>query len=242
MIGASLTRGVDVIRFFAFLLLLALPGLALAGAWPRGESGVFLSLSGEGDRDGNYYAGIYSEYGLNERRTLGFELGRTAGQDSVLIWVKNAFGDDSSPNRWAASAGGGAIRRDGRWMPMGQAGAYWGRGFDGILQGGWLAADSRITLTGRVREEWEIVAVGGAYAIPELAAKVDLTLGLRVRSGLMVINQFRFEHRDDPGPASKLATSVVQDVHGPAKIEIGIIMPVAGHGERALKLGSWIEF
>ncbi|MDO5703516.1 MAG: hypothetical protein Q4G49_00340 [Paracoccus sp. (in: a-proteobacteria)] len=229
-------------RIVAFVVMLMLPGLALAGAWPRDEAGVFLSFSAEKDGAGNRYTGLYGEYGLTARRTLGFELGHTKGEHSLLIWVQRAIGDDAAHNRWAVSAGGGAIHRDGRWLPVGQAGASWGRGFQGIMQGGWLAGDSRIRVTGRVREVWEIAADGGAYLTPESEAKLDLTLGLRVMAGLMVINQLRFEYRDDTGSASKLATSVVRDIYGPAKIEFGAIVPVAGRGERAVKIGTWFEF
>lgn len=229
-------------RVIAFLLMLMLPGLALSGAWPRDQGAVFLSFSAERDRAGNHYAGLYGEYGLSARRTLGVQLGQAEGERSLLIWIQRAIGDDAARNRWALSAGGGALHRDGQWLPMGQAGVSWGRGFDEIMQGGWMAADSRIRVTGRIREAWEVAADGGAYLTPESEAKLDLTLGLRVTAGLMVITQLRFEYRDDTGPGSKLATSFVRDLYGPAKIEIGALVPISGQGERALKLGTWFEF
>lgn len=58
----------------------------------------------------------------------------------------------------------------------------------------------------------------------------------------MLINQFRFEQRDDTGFSGKLAISAVRDLWGPAKLELGLIEPLTGEGERAVKLGTWVEF
>ena len=40
----------------------------------------------------------------------------------------------------------------------------------------------------------------------------------------------------------KMQFLVVRDLTGPAKIELGVIMPLAGEGEPALKIGTWIQF
>ncbi|MDO5613590.1 MAG: hypothetical protein Q4G14_10175 [Paracoccus sp. (in: a-proteobacteria)] len=229
-------------RIFLIIACLFLPAQVLAGAWPREPGGVFLSLSAERDRDNNHHTGLYAEYGLSARRTLGVELGHTRGEQTVLVWMQHAFGDDSARHRWSVMAGSGVIRRGEHWLPHGQLGASWGRGFQGIAQGGWLSADSRLGITGKLREEWDIAANGGPYLTPETMAKLNLTAGLRLDTSWMVINQLRLEHRDDSGFSSRLAVSVVRDLAGPAKLELGAIQPLSGQGERAIKLGTWLEF
>ena len=60
--------------------------------------------------------------------------------------------------------------------------------------------------------------------------------------GLMLVNQLRLEERDDTGFSSKLVVSVVGDLLGPAKLELGVIGPLSGQGEQAIKIGTWFEF
>lgn len=106
-------------RFLVSLFLLAaLPGVAQAGPWPREPGGVFTSLSAERDRNGNLYSGLYAEYGLNPRNTVGVEIGRASvGETTGLIWLQRALdageGRTGSARRlaWARSnATGGFIR------------------------------------------------------------------------------------------------------------------------------------
>jgi hypothetical protein len=80
------------------------------------------------------------------------------------------------------------------------------------------------------------------YLTPEVTAKAEATLGLKPFAGIMFINQLRLEHRDDTGFSSKLATSIVRDLGGPAKLELGLVAPISGPGEAAIRLGTWLEF
>jgi hypothetical protein len=240
-----------LVAVLAVLLPLVLTGMALAGPWPREEGGVFLSVSTEQDRDDSRYDSIYAEYGLSPRNTLGLELGHTKGESSALIWWQRALDDGSGPNRWSISLGLGAIQRDGRTHPMGQIGTAWGRGFDSLplLQlvpgGGWLALDTRFKMAA-VTQEFDfgpnVIADETTYLTPESTSKAEATLGWHVSDRLMLINQFRFEDREDTGFSSKLAVSAVQDLVGPAKVELGLIEPLSGPGERAVKLGAWFGF
>lgn len=233
-----------------FLILLAQP--VLAGPWAREPGGVFLSLSGEGDRDGNSYAGLYAEYGLSPRNTLGLELGRAnAGETSAMIWWQRMLDGGQGPDRLVLSSGLGAIQREGETMPAAQVGAAWGRGLDSvpvlrrIPGGGWLSVDARMKVVGATetaRIDEGLTSVEVAYLTPETTTKAELTLGLRPWDGIMVINQFRLEERDDTGFSAKLASSVVRDLWGGAKIELGVVAPISGDGEQALRLGTWFEF
>ena len=238
-------------------LLLILPAfMAQAGPWSRAKGEIFLSLSAERDRDGNSYTGLYGEYGLRPRQTLVFELGHSnAGETSAMIWWQHALDRGEGPNRFAVSTGGGVLERDGKLVSLAQLGAAWGRGFDSlpwlrdVPGGGWLAVDARIKLADSNEEQpdrtpdangrWSSRQV---YLTPKTTVKADVTLGWNATSSLMVINQLRLEDRDDTGFSAKLATSVVRDVIGPAKIELGVVMSLAGEGEHALKIGTWLRF
>lgn len=232
------------------LLSILLAGAVQAGPWPRAPGAVFLSLSTERDRKDNSYTGLYGEYGLNPRQTLGFELGHTnVGETSAMIWVQRALDDGSGPNRWAVSMGLGAFERDGLVDAVGQVGAGWGRGFEGILGGGWITVEARVKFAAaqkevEEKEEENVVYEGDAltYLTPELTAKAEVTLGVRPTDSMMFINQLRLEDRDDTGFSSKLASSLVHNLAGPAKLELGIVAPLSGTGEMAIRLGTWLEF
>lgn len=234
----------------AVAMLLAQPGLA--GPWPRAVGGVFLSFGAERDRADNSYISLYGEYGLSARNTLGFDLGRSnAGETSAILWWQRALGRDQGPNRWSISLGLGGIRRDGRFHPLGQIATAWGRGLDTIPYlralpgGGWLAVETRSKITAVTRDypdEPNVVWDDPTYLTPETSHKLDMTLGWHATGNLMVINQLRLEQRDDTGFAAKLAIGAVRDLWGPAKLELGLIAPLSGTGEHAVKLGTWLEF
>lgn len=218
---------------------------AAAGPWPREEGTHFLFGSFERDRDGNSFAGIYGEYGLRPRVTLGYEFGHTnAGESSALIWLQRAMDDGQGPNRLSLGFGLGALQRDHDTIPMAQIAASWGRGFEGIGDGGWLTADLRVKIAGPMASlQPASNPVATAYLTHELTTKADFTVGLRPLPAWMVISQLRLEKRRDADFSAKLAASVVRDVAGPLKLELGLIQPLNdGGGEQALKLGSWLSF
>lgn len=231
------------------LLSILLAGTGHAGPWPRDPGAVFLSLSTERDSEGNSHTGLYGEYGLNPRQTLGFELGHTnVGETGVTVWVQRALDDGSGPNRWAVSMGMGGFARDGKVDLVGLAGAAWGRGFQ-RFGGGWMTIEARIKFAAIQQEVEEpeienVVYEGDAltYLTPEVTAKAEATLGLRPTSSMRIINQLRLEHRDDTGFSARLASSLVHDLAGPAKLELGVVAPISGPGEMAFRLGTWLEF
>lgn len=117
-----------------------------------------------------------------------------------------------------------------------------------IPGGGWLAVDARVKVAGAMKDQAEIEALAAqgagllSYLTPETVAKAELTLGWHATDGLMLVNQLRLEERDDTGFSSKLVVSVVGDLLGPAKLELGVIGPLSGQGEQAIKIGTWFEF
>lgn len=227
-----------------FLVLWAAP--CNAGPWPREQGGHFLSLTVEEDREGNRHSGLYGEYGWGPRSTLGYELGRTnVGETSAMIWMQRALDDGQGPNRFAVHAGSGAIWREDQTIPVVQVGAGWGRGFDGLLGGGWITAELKVKAAGEMAGAIRVIGnslVEDYYLTPKITTKADISIGVRPWDGLMVINQLRLEDRSDAERTAKLASSVVGDLYGPVKLELGTITPLSGPGEQAVKLGAWVEF
>lgn len=244
--------GVSVRVFLLPATLMLMPGLAIAGPWPRAEGDVFLSFSVERDRFGDAYAGIYGEYGMSARQTLGFQLGYSREEISALFWLQRAF--ERGPDRWSLWSGGGGFRRDGRVLPLAVIGAAWGRGLDkvplleGIPGGGWLAVEAQVKLAGEMTgadriEELAAEDAGSLdYLTPTRTTKGEITLGWNATETIAVINQLRLEDRRDTGFSSKWAGSVVYDLRGLGKLELGVVVPISGEGEAAIKLGTWLEF
>ena len=165
----------------AVLMLILAGSAAEAGPWPRAPGTKFLSLSVERDRESNSYTGLYAEYGMDARNTLGFELGHTnVGETSAMIWWQRALDDGSGPNRWVVSMGLGGFSRDGHTDPVGQIGAAWGRGFEGFMGGGWMSVETRVKFAAsqteiEEEEEENVVYEGDAltYLTPEVTAKAE---------------------------------------------------------------------
>ncbi|TBN38689.1 hypothetical protein EYE42_12415 [Paracoccus subflavus] len=219
---------------------------AWAGPWAREAGQAFVSVTREQDRAGNAHTGLYAEYGLTRRRTLGVEIGYTdVGETTAMLWYQRSLDKETGPNRLSWSMGIGAIRRDGRVLPSSRIALMWGRGLQGPWEGGWLTAEGRITVSGKaesLRTRQGLTGVEYAYLTPEVVTKLDLTWGLRPSPAWAVVNQLRVEAARDRDLSARLATSLVRDVPGPAQIEAGVIAPLAGPGEPALKIGTWLEF
>ena len=220
--------------------------IAHAGPWPREAGHSFVALTGEHDRNGNSYTGLYAEYGLSRRRTLGLEISHTdVGETSAMLWYQKSLDGGDGPNRLSYSMGFGAIRRNGELLPLSQAALMWGRGFSGLWDGGWLTAEARVKVAGKTEEvtvREGLSQVEYAYLTPDIVGKLDLTVGVRPAPSWALVNQLRLETRKDGDFSAKLAGSVVYDLTGPARLEAGLIAPLTGPGEAAIKVGTWLEF
>lgn len=218
---------------------------AFAGPWSRDEGGVFAAMSFERDRQGDGYDSLYAEYGLPDRKTVGLEIGHASqGEISALVWFQKSMDDPEGATRLSVSMGAGALRRDGELLPIGTVGVAYGRGFQ-RFGGGWLAVEARLKAVGEmttVAHQDGTAKVETDYLTPEFSAKLDTTVGFNLRPTTALVNQLLLEARQDEDVSAKLAFSVVQEVAGPAKLQVGVIAPVAGSGEPALKIGTWVEF
>lgn len=229
-----------MIRPLLILMMMLAPAMAAAGPWPREVGRTFLSMTVERDVEGSSYTSLYAEYGLAPRLTLGADLGRTdLGEASAVIWAQRALDDGTGPNRFSLATGLGAIRRDGRFHPVAQGSLGWGRGFANRMGEGWMSAQVQVRVTGGMDPE---ASTGSAFRITDSTLKTDLTLGLRPTDRLMVINSLWLEAPREGRGTAKLASSVVMDPGGPIKVELGLVQPLHGPAERAVRLGGWLEF
>ncbi|MFN4060166.1 MAG: hypothetical protein ACK4IA_05365 [Paracoccus hibiscisoli] len=228
---------------YVLMLALLLPLSAQAGPWPREVGQTFLSLSGERNRAGASYASAYGEYGLTPRSTLGVELGRTTGETTAILWWQRALDDGQGVHRIALQSGVGAVRRGDDLLPLAQGALSWGRGFD-RWGGGWMTAQILARMTGGAPDPRgpDMPSLAASFLTAKRVVKADLTLGLRPRDGLMVINSLWLEDRQDEGFAARLAPSLVFDAPGPIQIELGVVQPLTGRAEQAVRLGTWLEF
>ncbi|AGT10227.1 hypothetical protein [Paracoccus aminophilus] len=234
-------------KLWLLIVLLTAPTGASAGPWARAEAESFVALSGERTRDGDGSVNLYAEYGLSRARTLGFQLGRSKQELSATVWLQKAF--TRGVDHWAVYTGLGAFRREGHVAPLATLGASWGRGLGDLPLlrhlpgGGWFTAEAELKFAGQAPQD-DLASGAGAFAYltPETTSKAQLTLGWKVASRIDWINQLRFEDRRDQGRAVNWASALVYDLPGPAKAELGVVLPVSGRGEGAVKLGSWFEF
>lgn len=233
-----------MLRSVLCLVLLFAPALATAGPWPREAGRTFLSFSSERDRSGNRYSSLYGEYGLTSRVTLGVDIGQSGQGDlTALVWTQRPLDDGEGPNRFGLQAGAGLVQRDQQTLPLVQAALSWGRGFEDWLGGGWMTAQILVRLTARPEDAASSpIPLAGGFEMAERTAKSEMTLGLRPRKGLMVINSLLLEDRTDAAFSVRLASSLVFDVSAPLKLEVGLVQPLHGEAERSVKLAGWIEF
>ncbi|MEZ5911775.1 MAG: hypothetical protein R3D84_05680 [Paracoccaceae bacterium] len=217
--------------FPALILALVGPGIATAGGWPREKGAFFASTSVELARSGNSAemarAGLFAEYGLGRGFTLGLDVGRGAGDADALVSLRKQLVD----TRFGTfSLGIGAGTRKDAWgtTRVMRPEISWGKGFDTRFGQAWFGLDAA--------RETRSVAPGTAH-------KLDATLGLKPRDGLMLILQAQAADYPGSDPTMRLQASTVWEFGDTGrKLEIAPLIGVRGDVEHGLKIGLWTEF
>ncbi|MEL7175746.1 MAG: hypothetical protein AAGK28_04400 [Pseudomonadota bacterium] len=230
-------------RLLVLLLMLISPSLSFAGAWPREKGGVFLSFSTTTRPSPQTHAtqvpelahsaenSLYAEYGLSKRVTLGFDGMMTdkVSYGQALIFARVALGRLEAQNRYAASFAVGTFidtvidvdHLEAEQTTLTRLGLHYGRG----LNTGWVGAD--------------------IFATQEKSGtslKLDATWGLKPWERWMFIAQLQAGQPAEGDSYTNFAPSVVWKMNKRMRIEVGLVQPLGGDGEAALKLGSWTEF
>ncbi len=201
---------------------------ARAGAWLRETGEGFLSLSSqvkEPDGYGLYRQdyGLYAEYGLAERLTLGVDAGHDMlRMTNALIFARLPVGRTDRTVRIAAELGAGQVGDDTALRPglsIGRGIRLWGRG-------GWLNADGRAVLAG-----------GDAMSLES-----DLTFGLSVTDRTKIILQLQAGQPETGDAYATFAPSFVYETKPGAHLQIGLTQPLTGDELRGLTLDLWRMF
>ncbi|MEI4231973.1 hypothetical protein [Roseovarius sp. D22-M7] len=212
----------------AVVLLLWLAPVAEAGAWLREKGTAFVELSGrvtEPDEYGFYGldAGLYAEYGLAERLTLGLDAGHdTLRVSKAVVFMRLPLGRETRQTKLAVELGAGEVGEETALRP----GLSVGRGITLWDRGGWLNADGRMVLAG-----------SGAMTL-----ETDLTFGLSITKRAKIILQLQAGQPDTGDGYAKFAPSFVYETKPGTHLEIGLTQPLTGSDRRGLSLDLWRMF
>ncbi|WP_424927013.1 hypothetical protein [Amaricoccus tamworthensis] len=223
------------------LLMLTLPAMATAGAWPREHRSAFVSLSTNFSTAARSLDGmlvdlrnvtsLYAEYGLTPKLTVGAEASKGSGDSEEgavgLVFARYPIWTSEGGHRFAAGFGIGLREETDfptqwRFRP----GLAWGYGFESRWGGGWLGVDA----------SYERRIPSNTYVI-----KADFTAGIRPRDRWMAIFQVQ-SSREDAGTIVKLAPSVVREISERTSLQLGATAGVKGDDTLGVKLGVWFRF
>jgi hypothetical protein len=237
-----------MLRALALLILCLTAPSALAGPWPRGEGESFLSFALEYS-DSRDYAGLYAEYGLTEKLTLGLDIGGTSSAaKKAIAFARWPVGNPQGRLRMAAQLGLGygerwrtppftlVITGGGplpplpgprpKMRPVLQTGFSLGRGLKLMGHDGWITLDTRAEMDD---------AFTSHYA-------ADATIGLTVPKGHKLIVQVQTGATDTGNSWAKLAPAYVLKLSDRRHLEMGLVAGMAGDSDIAARLGLWQNF
>jgi hypothetical protein len=207
-------------------------GSAQAGAWPRAEGEVFLSLGGnvaligESARPVHYDPTLYLEYGFSDRITVGLD-GFTADRGdagSLFVFGRYALDIEGASDVWAVGLGVGVtILPNGAQGETVRATLHWGRG----LETGWLAVDAEASF-GLQRDLTQ--------------TKIDATWGYRINDRWTAATQFQIGTGLTGDTYTKVSPSMIWDAGNNIQVRAGLVQALSGDYGTGLSLQSWITF
>lgn len=215
------------------LILLLVTGLGIeplhAGAWPRGEGNHFFSSTlrvAASDPDGPFstYTTFYYEYGLNDRITLGADIGRAvSGEIKAVAYARLPIFARSKRNKFALEFGIGSIAGAVVVRP----GLSFGRGVSTRWGHGWVAVESVAEI---------------AVETAQVDLKADFTFGIDIRPKAKLILQLQTGAPHSDPYFARFAPSVVVRLAPKTLIEFGLTAGLVGDDQLGLKIGIWREF
>lgn len=223
------------------LVLLAAAAQAEAGAWPREQGSVFLSLSGTlstgaetllaPTTDIRSASQAFAEYGLSDDWTLGLDALRATGDDAPvtagLVALRRPVWRGDGGGIAAAELGVGVLEDADGTEARVRPGLSWGRGFESARGGGWLGLESSLE-----------------FRLPsgDTVFKADFTAGLKPNDRWMLIGQVQTGLFPDADPIVRLAPSVVRRLGASTHAQLGLVGSIAGDDAVGVKLALWFSF
>ena len=207
----------------ALCVFLLCSGPVWAGAWPRGKGNVFVAASTYAVPSGAY-TGIYAEWGVTGRLTLGLDIGRgVSGQDKAVVFLRGPLIAPRAGHHLAWELGAGMIAGDRVLRP----GLSWGKGADLAGRSGWVALDLLTEI--RIRTA-------------AIDTKADVTLGLNINDARKIMLQLQMGAQFGDEPFLRLVPSMTFAVGKRGQVEIGLSQSLRGDFETGLKAAYWINF
>lgn len=229
------------------LLLMLTASEAAAGAWPREKGAAFFSLSqtmSTGTQtllaptlDISSYTGLYAEYGLTEKLTIGLIAGKGgdigSGQSdsdvtSILGFARYPIWSHDSGHRVAFDLGVGTIEdtTDGLQQRI-RPGLAWGYGFESRWGGGWLGIETSLD-----------------YRQPtgDTAFKADLTAGIKPNDRYMYIFQVQSGRYPNAEPLVRIAPSFVRKMSDHFHLQLGGFVGAKGDDSIGGTIAVWASF
>ncbi len=215
------------------LFLLMVIGLGIgplhAGAWPRGEGNHFFSTTmrvAASNLDGPFftYNTFYYEYGLNDRVTIGADIGRAvSGEIKAIAYARMPVFLRSEHNRYAIEFGFGTIAGN----TVARPGLSFGRGISTPWGHGWVSIESVAETT---------------VSTSQIDYKADFTFGIDVHPKAKLILQMQTGAPYGDPYFARFAPSLVVKVSRKSHVEIGMTAGLVGDNQLGLKIGLWREF
>lgn len=230
-------------RLLALLLCLH-AGPVLAGAWPREAGTGFASLSHwHAEAGGDSYTALFTEWGLTQRLTLGFDAGRSVSGETKTVLFLRAPLMDWLGAKVATEIGFGEIAGQSVIRP----GLSFGRGLEGRYGSGWLAVDTVLEFeieTGDIDVKADITL--GFNPSPADGQASRWTMIVQVQTGLVAVNEGVMLLRETgirPDPSFlRIVPSVTYRLRDGIDLELGLYHSLTGTDERGVKLGVWTRF
>lgn len=208
------------------LILMLMPGPALAGPWARDKGDVFVVTS----TDGRSYS-LWGEYGLGRGQWVVVDAvfvpgGLISGQ---VGWHRNLAKPDARHQFATGIAIGTQYTGLGDVIPYVSTSVSWGMGLQKPWPG-WVSVD----LENRVGVSW----LTGGF---QQAARGQLTVGANLgeRTKAMVQLQGTYNAR---GAGLFVAPSLVYEWRKDMHIELGLRQDLLGSSGQTVKLASWFKF
>jgi hypothetical protein len=205
-------------------LLVCLAATAQAGPWPRAAGETFVDGGVEIPlRDGDGYAGLYAEYGLQPRLTIGLDLGGDrADMTKALAFLRVPLGAETGPWRRALEIGAGLAEDRAALRP----GISLGRGLRLWDHDAWISLDSRAVVLANRRTGWSS----------------DATLGLNRPGGDKVIVQLRAGRAVGGDPYLDFAPAYVLAGQSGRHLLLGVAADLRDGERIGARIGLWHRF
>jgi len=204
---------------------------AHAGAWLRDPDSGFLSVSATMRHLGDFWQsenGLYGEYGLAPRLTLGVDINEKPGiAGHVLLFARVPVGPADRRTKVAVELGLGAHHWQGQWGAMIKPGVSVGRGFTNRWGDGWFNVDAALEFR---------------HPNPDPAFKLDAALGLFSGRRIRPLLQFESTYVQGKPLAWTASPWVLIDGRNDTTWLIGLERKTAGQTSLGLRIGHWRSF